>query len=398
MLNKIAIGFFLFLINNELKGHEFDVFPISTEIQIGKIQPMLAKAPPGILIEIGGERSFRVLSMLPQATKAYFLDIAPEIIRFNQINVELLKAPDLKTYLKLRWESPFSDWQKYSAGLTQDDFQWWEEHIRDLEKMNYPLPEVLNKFGEWPYQKRFSSISSKLYKIYSQINLMKNIHFSQDEFLKRANWNQVRKAQKDLPEELKISKEDWIWWEQYGRNQEMMCSKLWLEKPGEAVDLGKVLDYKTGNYLFAEELYNRLHNFAAEDKIKVVQLNLADQSELENFLHSLKTNNEIISVLDLDNLYWEDYLGEDIYLKVLKSFLEFGKQDSLLVVMNNAKEFACGQFQIYLGFTFENIKHWPPFFKFQSFFQTIPDALNSLIDGHVYEKSEQPPYQYLLGE
>ena len=115
-------------------------------------------------------------------------------------------------------------------------------------------------------------------------------------------------------------------------------------------------------------------------------------------MSSLKKEKTVISVLDFDNLYFEEYIGDKKYKEIVKKFLPLGKEESLLIVMNNYKDYACGQFQTYIGFTFENIHHWPAYFFLQSFFDTLPKPLLDLINGRVYEKDETPPYHYLLGE
>ncbi|MBL8676975.1 MAG: hypothetical protein JNJ47_06110 [Alphaproteobacteria bacterium] len=90
-------------------------------------------------------------------------------------------------------------------------------------------------------------------------------------------------------------------------------------------------------------------------------------------------------------------MGQEVYNEVLKKFLPYGQDTSVLISMSNYKDYACAQFQLYIGFTFENIRQWPPFFYMQSFIDTLPKGLLDLIDGRVYEKDEHPPYQYLLG-
>jgi hypothetical protein len=373
-------------------------FLISTEFQIGKIKHMVEQAPEGIYISVGSERSFRGISMAPHMTHAYLLDLAPEIIRFNKINIELLKAPTRKEYLHLRWESPYADWKKLKLNLTSDDFEWWKKNVRNLENMAYPLPEALNRYHSYPYAKRFVEMRGKLISFYQTWKSKETPELSEKQFIESSTFNQIKDVGKRLTIPVTITQKEWHWWTAYGRNKKLDCPKVWLENPEQAVDLGQVVDYKTGNYLFEDTLYQRLHHFATNGLITTMKIDLSDDAQLEKFLALLKKQKAPLSVLDLDNLYFEEYIGDIKYKEIVEKFLPFGKDESLLIVMSNYKDYACGQFQAYIGFTFENIHHWPAYFFLQSFFDTLPKPLTELINGRVYEKDETPPLHYLLGE
>src|SRR5690348_5494993 len=84
---------------------DFMVYPLSTELQIGKLQKFLIDAPKGIYLTVGAERGFKAASMMPNITQLWLLDVADDILKFNQINTQLLKAPNRTTYLNLRWEA-----------------------------------------------------------------------------------------------------------------------------------------------------------------------------------------------------------------------------------------------------------------------------------------------------
>ncbi|MGN6669937.1 MAG: hypothetical protein ACTHJ4_00140 [Candidatus Nucleicultricaceae bacterium] len=104
----LMLALFLVLTSYSLMAVERNkVFPVSTEFQIGKIKPIVEHAPKGIYISVGSERSFRGASMIPHVTKVYLLDLSPEIIRFNTINMQLLKAESRSIYRHLRWESSY---------------------------------------------------------------------------------------------------------------------------------------------------------------------------------------------------------------------------------------------------------------------------------------------------
>jgi hypothetical protein len=376
------------------------VFPISTEFQIGKIKHMVERAPEGVYISVGSERSFRGASMTPYVTQVYLLDVSPEIIRFNQINMELLKTPSRQDYHNLRWDAPYEDWKKVSPTiLTKDDFEWWQNHVRDFGKMNYALPEALNRYQSYPDAKQFIKIRDKLSFLYQIWKNKETPDLPEKQFIESVTFEQLKDMGKKFNIPVVITKEEWDVWTAIKKNKKQDdCSKAWLENPEQAVDFGQVVDYKTGNYLFDDQLYERLHDLAMKGRLITMKVDLSDNAQLEKFLALLKKEKATISVLDLDNLYFEDYIGEKKYTEIVKKFLPFGKDNSLLIVMNNYKDYACGQFQTYIGFTFENIAKWPAYFYMQSFFDTLPKPLLELINGRVYEKEETPPLHYLLGE
>ncbi len=374
------------------------VFIISTEFQIGKIKHMVERAPEGVYVSVGGERSFRGICMTPHLTHAYLLDVSPKITRFNQLNIELLKAPNRKDYLHLRWEASYKDWKKFNPVLTKEDFEWWQKNVRDFGNMNYyTLPESLNRYQSYPEATRFIKMREKLAFIYQTLRQKETPDFPEKQFLESVTLKQVKALCKRLNLPMTITQKEWDWWTTHGKNKNLNDVKAWWDNPEEAVNLGQIVDYKTGNYLFDDALYQRLHHLSLNGQFTTMKIDLSDEAQLETFLSSLKKEKALISVLDLDNLYDEHYMGQGKYRKILDKFLPFGKEESLLIVMNNYKDYAGGQFQIYIGFTFENIRHWPTYFFLQSFFNTLPKPLFDLINGRVYEKEETPPYHYLLG-
>lgn len=374
------------------------VFPISTEFQIGKIKHMVERAPEGVYISVGSERTFRGASMASHITQVYLLDVSPEIIRFNQINMELLKAPNRETYLHLRWEATYNEWKKLDLDLKKQDFDWWTDHVRDFGKMNYPLPEALNRYQSFPDAKKFIKMRDKLTFFYQTWKNKEAPTLPEKKFIESITLEQLKDLGKKFNIPVSITQEEWDWWTAYGKNKELDWSKSWLKNPEEAVDLGQVVDFKTGNYLFDDTLYERLHNLALNNRLITMKIDLADKAQLEKFVGILKKEKASISVLDLDNLYREEYIGDKNYKMILKKLLPFGRDNSLLIMMDNYKDYACGQFQTYIGFTFENIRHWPAYFRPSVFFATLPKPLLELMNGRVYEKEETPPYQYLLGE
>jgi hypothetical protein len=303
---------------------DFTVFPISSEMQLGKIQKFLLDAPKGIYLTVGAERGFKAASMMPNITELWLVDISDEIIQFNQINAKLLKAPNRLTYQKLRWEADFNTWQNQKTNLTQSDFDWWVKHVRNLDSMDYAIPEYLNKFGKSP----------------------------------------------------KCTKKN---------NQDLKLTKL------DKLDLAQIIDYKQGNYLFHDNLYARIHHLALNNKIYITKANLAENAEIKPILNKLTQEKAKLSILDLNNLYYSDYIGEEKYIDLVQQLLPFGQPDSVLITMSNYKKLACAQFQLYLGFTFGQLKKWPTDFKMQYFIDSIPEKINDLIDGKLYTEQDTLP-------
>lgn len=193
--------FVLMLIPSISHAKDNKIFPISTEFQIGKIKHMIEQAPPGVLISVGSERSFRSASMMPQVTHVYLLDISPEIIRFNRINIALLKAPTRQVYCRLRWEASYEEWKNLDSLLTSEDFKWWQAYVRDLEKMIYPLPEALNKLKGLPYAQKFIKMREKLLAFYQAWKRKDTPTYPEKQFIETINYNQL----KDLAKQMSIS-------------------------------------------------------------------------------------------------------------------------------------------------------------------------------------------------
>src|SRR5690606_1173276 len=159
-------------------------------------------------------------------------------------------------YRFLRWESEFSDWQKISNVLTSDDFTWWSDHIRNIK--GYDVPEVINKTGHAP-SNRYVELRTKLLEIYpkisSKFNNRKNV------FLEHVTWEDIEGNQKSI--KASISKELFGYFDEE-RKLPNSCVMKFIKDPSTAVDWGQIIDYKSGNYLFDDKLYERLHRLAVD--------------------------------------------------------------------------------------------------------------------------------------
>lgn len=358
------------------------VFPLSTEIELGKIQQILNKAPPGIYLTVGGERAFRGAAMFKNITQLLIVDTAPEVIRFNQINSQLLKAPDLETYKNLRWHSDYKSWREI-ATLSEEDFQWWVEHIRKLQ--GYSLPEELNRYGHAIENQRFLRIRSKLLELYPTVqdkfNRQESLMFR---FIQKEELNPLTEGSDPL------SIDDITWWIEQ-RDLPNSCVHQLLEHPEQAVDFGQILDYRSGNYLFDPDLYQNLHHLAMSNQIHVLKLNLSEPKDRAQLQAKMNSISVPLAVFDSDNLFAYYYLGEKDFRILLNELIPLGKPNSILIVMNNYTFVACGQFQFYVGFTFENIQQWPKGVFLDRFVDNLPQALVPLIDGRLYQGNDKLP-------
>ncbi|MES2212295.1 MAG: hypothetical protein V4490_04065 [Pseudomonadota bacterium] len=362
------------------------VFPISTEMEIGKLQPMLMRAPKGVYVTTGGERAFRGAAMFQGAEHVVIVDNAPEIIRFAKINTILLKAKNKEEYKDLRWMSSFETWSKLSAQLTKEDFEWWSNNIRTIK--NYSLPEELNRYGVMIYQRKFLEIREKLRIVFSN-PLREKFNNNEQVYLANVSWSDVAEHAK-INDTLALTEEELSWLTRE-RERRDSCARLLIGESNQAVDLGQVLDYRTGNYLFDDVLYARLHQLALAGKIVVSQLDFTKESDVEKLVQNIKNTKKSLAVLDLNNLFQYDYIGEARFHKVVDTLLPLGGADSLLILMSNYKEYACAQFQVYLGFTFENARSWPKGIFLDSFISNLPQPAYPLIDGRVYEGQDKLP-------
>lgn len=358
------------------------VFPISTEMQIGRIRNLVDKAPKGIYLTVGGERAFRGASMFEGIEHLMIFDISPTIIRFNSINIELLKAKNKEDYKRLRWEANFSEWKKVSISLKEEDFKWWDENVRNVK--GYDLPETLNRYGHTT--QRYIKLQQKLLGIYPKVS--KKFNNREKEFFTFVTWQDIEENQKDTPDPL--TKEEFDWFDGK-RKLPDPCIKKFIEDPSTVVDWGQVIDYKSGNYLFDDKLYNRLHNLVLEDKITVIEVDMTKQNGIDSVTQVIKKTGSKLAVLDLDNLYRCDYMGEEKFRVTLSQLCPFGDNGSILILMSNYKDYPNAQFSIYVGFTFEHIKSWPEGPFFDVFINCLPSDILPLIDGRLYEGKDELP-------
>jgi len=388
--NHFLILFLSLLFLSSANADNQTVFPISTEMQIGRLKNIIDKAPKGCYLTVGGERAFREASMFEGIEHLIIFDISPVIIRFNKINIELLKAPNIESYKKLRWTSDFLEWKKTSPLLTEQDFKWWDENIRNMKAQDYNLPEQLNRYGH--DGDKYLRIRQKLMSIYPKIS--KKFNHYKLKYLENVEWSDIEKNQSTNGDVL--TKEEFDWFDS-NRKQKDSCVLKHIADPSTAVDWGQIIDFKSGNYLFDDKLYQRLHLLALQNKITAIQADITKEAGVESITSIVSKLGQKIAILDLDNLYLYDYIGEEQYRNVLFKLLDFGQNNSILIVMHNYKEYPrpCAQFSIYLGFTFENVRHFPKEPFLENFLNNLPPDILPLMDGHLYEGKDELPF-YLI--
>ncbi len=111
--------------------------------------PIYELGTGGIYVAVGTERGF-VGAALSGASRLVLIDRDPDVVRFNRINVALLRiAKDRQEYLALRKSFSTEQWQDRVAGLGPDDptrrllsdpnaWIWWEGKVRKSQS-TFPI-------------------------------------------------------------------------------------------------------------------------------------------------------------------------------------------------------------------------------------------------------------------
>ncbi len=379
------------------------VFFSSTEILIHQAKPIFDQAPRGLYLTVGAERGLKAASLAEKVTDLLLLDISPQLVRFNHLNFELLKAPTLAEYRKLRYSATFTEWQEFVAmsrserqvevHLTQDDFNWWSTHFRDLDSYAYPLPEFLNRFEKDIFLEPFLALHEKL-TCYLDSAVAKDFLF----FTATADdWREL--SEKHGPDSLApkppLLAADWDQWRRLvGNRKAWRHAQDWADDIRTAVDFSQVIDFKSSHFLFQPRLYDKLHRMAVGGHLATLQIDLSNPEQLETLGRGLEKLAIPLSVLDLNNLYHPYYIGQKGYDALLNHLLSLGEPHSILLAMSNYLNWGSGQFQTYVGFTFENVRSWPGNFELARFFQSIPKSITQMFNGRLYEKNDLPPRQF----
>jgi hypothetical protein len=373
--------------------------PLSTEIQIGKMLPLIKRAPKGAYVSIGGERSFRGASMHGKIEHLIIVDISPNVLRFALINKELLKAPTKEAYKQLRWESDFEQWQKVSPKLTQEDFDWWTQQVRNCGS----FIEWMNRYGQTNFLK-YRLLRKKIMVFFPALSEKFNNYIPS--FLTHVTWadleplvEKVRLESLSATPEASgcvqtsslLTKEEFAHFVENRTNKNTGWSH-YIRSPSDATEYANVLEYKLGNYLFNDKQYQRLHLLSIQEKITVLKLDLREPEQRILVTNHLEKLNLKIAVLDLNNIYLFEYIGETHYRSILQEWQPVAQGETILILMTNYTQFIPGQMQVYLGFTFDHIKNWPPGAFLLNFLDAIPREILPEMNGKLYHADEPLPF------
>ncbi|MBS0236633.1 MAG: hypothetical protein JSS50_04780 [Proteobacteria bacterium] len=363
-----------------------EVYPLSTEIQVSRAKNIIERAPSGAYLTVGGERAFRAAAMFERITNLLIFDLAPPITRFNEINIKLLRAGSSQHYRHLRWEAELVEWQTVAPNLTADDFQWWQQHVRKMP--GYNIVEEFNRYGHSVDYTKYSKIVGKLQSVYPL--LKERFNYSEKSLLKHVEWADI--ASLPVMKRAQLNEQELSWWIM-NRRKAGSCVKTFIDHPQQAIDLGLLVDYKGGNYLFDEAAYQRLHTLVMADKVALAQVDLTTEAGLSTAVKMIKDKGEKIGIADLNNLFLKEYMGEEKLRSLLNRILEFGTDESVLLLMNNYTRYACAQFSVYVGFTFGNVKKWPSRVLLNEFIDGFNEEESALLNGRLYYSTDPAPFQ-----
>lgn len=373
---------------------DFNTFAVSTEMEIGKAWPIINQAPRGAFVSVGGERSFRLFSMSDNATVLYLLDISPRVLRFATINRELLRAKTLKEYKNLRFDADFSAWQKLQKGqqvehlLSADDFSWWKREVDPFAKDRYTLPEMLNKYESDILYQDYLRFYQGFKRLFTHVGPTE-----QKEIQKLIMKDNIKYIEKRVMKSGIILDFSLSELEAWREKLPFACfTSEYLKNPGPQLDIASIINFKLGNYLFDEKLYKMLHHASVNKHIYIKQLNLADNDMLNSFIESLKSKGETVALLDLNNTYRKEYIGDPDYMKIVAAFASVAHDDSILLAMSNVLNFMCTQYSSYFGFRYSLLKTLPKDFPFGRYLEVLPGKVINHMDQKLYSLYQLPPY------
>jgi len=133
---------------------EFSAYTAPNELNPRIAMPAFLAAPKGAFLTVGTERGFIGAANSPNVTDLVLLDQSPQIVRFNLINIELLKrAKNREDYLQLRLTASYYDWKGRGIdSVKEGDFRWWKDVVNGqplFEKFNN-VTRITNE-GYWSY-------------------------------------------------------------------------------------------------------------------------------------------------------------------------------------------------------------------------------------------------------
>lgn len=241
---------------------------------------IVGKAPGGVYVSVGTERGFIGAALAPGTTHLLLLDRDSNVVRFNHINIALLKlAKDRGEYIDWRLYATHEEWVAAARerGLDPETFEW----IRDFES--------------------------------------------------------------------------WKWWQHVvRRNPEFLPLHL---APGSVEGIEEM--FQDANYVYDDALFDKVHELAKRNRIKSVVADLSDGKVVRTVVEALQNAKLPISVLDLSNAWWPDYISERRSARLIGQFQQVAIPQSVLLLTNSADRIDHNRHWNrswdYIGFTFDDI-------------------------------------------
>lgn len=130
--------------NMKLLGIQKKAYLGPNELVPARMLSITKFAPFGVYFGVGTERCLMTAAINPQINFLVMGDYDPRVVFYNQINLALIRLAKVRaTYLRLRLESSFEEWQillsSESSSMDEDDldllseketFNWWVKAVR----------------------------------------------------------------------------------------------------------------------------------------------------------------------------------------------------------------------------------------------------------------------------
>lgn len=104
------------------------------------LKVVVQERTPGALISVGADRALFAAILLPHVTSVVQVDHDAEVVRYNSINLALLRAARSRAdYLHLRFRATAAEWKARSIAGTH---AWWHEVIDELDFFDFQYPAL----------------------------------------------------------------------------------------------------------------------------------------------------------------------------------------------------------------------------------------------------------------
>jgi hypothetical protein len=85
------------------------------------------------------------------------------------------------------------------------------------------------------------------------------------------------------------------------------------------------------NYLFDDKSFARIQNLARANRIQIHHFDLEDSEKVNAVVSELKQSGRTVSILDISNAYYSQYMSKEAITKLLTSFDEVASDQTFLV-------------------------------------------------------------------